>query len=505
MRSKRDQAMRLKRWAAFALVTLVARSGSATPAQPRALLDAPSTRDDSSLASMAFPIAPQGKSLTHALLRVRSCVPTHGPPRQGQVALRCMLASVAEPNPAGGYEHEPRQRPTRMPDPYAEVSAFFHAMRALAFFERIGLPRAGLLRDAPLDIVVGARVPHPPHVADAAVISRPRGLFVSTKHTGDARMLREQLGITNNVIWLGFGQAINVAYDADTVIHEVCHAVLDSGGPSAGWTFDDHGASREPEAIVEAVADYFTAAITGDGRIAEYTLGKHARDLRGHVDPAYPSGHPHRDGLPLARALWRTRRGLSNKEATTFDRTLAQLMRSGRLGANSTFADVARLLDRSLTEPAIRLAMTEQFERRLLTTQRLRVINATSSIPPLHVHDVVHLPPGATGVAPAPVQFRIDVRNAKRLRGSLVAVRLSPSPWSAGDNAQPLTLGIVIAWDKPIRWDTSGSARPVAWPLTQNNVFDVAVPTGAQTAYIQVVNRGHTRAAFRRLVFSSLQ
>lgn len=71
----------------------------------------------------ALPIA--GATLTHPALRVRTCIAT--------AQQSCRLTAVATRDGKGQFHATAEPTPRNAPDAFAELSAFYHAARALAY------------------------------------------------------------------------------------------------------------------------------------------------------------------------------------------------------------------------------------------------------------------------------------------------------------------------------------------------------------------------------------
>lgn len=282
---------------------------------------------------LTLPMAPSGGSLQNARVVVKSCV-DHGrvvllETAAGKTAMRaCGLESLAKKNTAAELSAPALDVPattdaTRdQPDPFAEISAFYHVTRALAFFERLGF--SGLPER--LWVVVSARVPaglragELTRLGDTALPLEPlSGSFYLPKEP-----LAALFGTSGPVLVLGQGQARDFAYDGDIVAHEVAHAVLRSALPG-GSVLRDDGTSLESAGLVEGLADYFAAALSSDPLIAEYASGEvpggvGTRSLESRARcPESITGDPHGDGQLVSNVLWATRRRLALAHRSRLD------------------------------------------------------------------------------------------------------------------------------------------------------------------------------------------
>jgi len=138
-----------------------------------------------------------------------------------------------------------------------------------------------------------------------------------------------QLGIDNSYSWdkhdiLRFGKGgVDDAEDADVILHEYGHAMMDSQMDP----FGDFGASLEAGAIGEGFSDYWAATVAqviapspdpaciADWDSISYTSQEPHCLRRLDLDLYYPedlSGYIHYDGQIWSHALWDIRTGLGH-------------------------------------------------------------------------------------------------------------------------------------------------------------------------------------------------
>jgi hypothetical protein len=252
--------------------------------------------------------------------RASSCTP---------VEPACVPAPIAAPDASGDYLFEPAD--PSFDDPFAEVSAYFHAARATRYFagaHGFSWPACSAPSRA-LDVVA--------NYTREAGVPYDNAAYVPAAGGECARVL------------LGQG-ARDYAYDGDIVYHEVSHGVIDALAPFVAFLEDELGIGYEPAALSEGYADYFGATIAGDAFPAEYV----AETLP--VDPAPPAaldeplscadlvGEPHYDGRVFAAALWslRAELGAERADALAF-RSLALQSESSTI--DRAFAILAQAID----------------------------------------------------------------------------------------------------------------------------------------------------------------
>jgi MYXO-CTERM domain-containing protein len=260
-------------------------------------------------------------SLAGRFVRALSC------PAEGA----CDPIAIARPDAGGDFFFEPTE--PALGDPFAEVSAYFHATRAVRYF-------------------AGA------HGFSWAACSDPsRALDVIASYRREpgvpydnAAFLPGTGPICPRVV-LGQGEH-DYAYDGDIVYHEVSHAVIEALASFETFREDELGVAYDPAAVSEGYADYFSATLAGDPFVAEYI------DETLPADPPPPPpldamlscardrvGEPHYDGRIFAAALWALR------EALDAERADAIAFRSLALqGESTTLDDAFAILDAALSD-----------------------------------------------------------------------------------------------------------------------------------------------------------
>ena len=152
------------------------------------------------------------------------------------------------------------------------------------------------------------------------------------KESQDIRI--NQLGIDNSYSWdkhdvLRYGKGgVDDAEDAEVVLHECGHAMLDS----QSTPFGAFGASPEAGAIHEGFGDYWAVTVSAvvaptpdPACVADWDSVAYTTDVphclrRVDLDLHYPqdlNGRVHHDGQIRSRALWDIRNSLGNVKADT--------------------------------------------------------------------------------------------------------------------------------------------------------------------------------------------
>jgi hypothetical protein len=211
----------------------------------------------------------------------------------------CTSMQLATANIDGDFLFEPDE--PSFGDPFAEVNAYFHADRAARYFA----DRHGLTWDCcGTETALGVFVSYSNEIGTPFPFSFYR--------PNDCEMTR-----CGN-IQIGQGETQDLAYDGDVLYHEHAHAIVDERTDNRGFVADELGASYQPSAVEEAVADYFAATIGGDPLVAEYLRGLGTRpeeDALRSLDndlscPQDLFGEGHQDGRILGAAMWEIREAL---------------------------------------------------------------------------------------------------------------------------------------------------------------------------------------------------
>jgi MYXO-CTERM domain-containing protein len=233
---------------------------------------------------------------------------------------------------------------TAAEDEFAEVSMYFHTAKAYAFYESLGMPE---LTFKPLTVVANLRFPQG---WDSGNVTKMKDTSLPLEPYDNAFFSPQSpypglfQGVTGG-LFFGQGKAADFAYDGDVVYHELGHALVDRTIDLAPyWLLDEQGASPAPGAMNEALSDYFSSALTGDGKVGEYaaknTAYSSGEKVIRNLDNAYScpkniAGEVHIDSTFFSGALWSVRSALPEADRNVFDTALVTAMigaPSGELG-----------------------------------------------------------------------------------------------------------------------------------------------------------------------------
>lgn len=277
---------------------------------------------------------------------------------------------------------------TALEDPYAEVSAYFHADRFYAHLLDFDVPPPLCFdQGLPLTLVVNVRAP-----ADAEGVP---GWFGGAFYTGDC-----ERGIV-----LGQAEGADLAYDGDLVYHEVAHAAIDAlsgeGVFLAGSRALPFAVGNDPAALNEGFADFLSAAFTGDPVLGEYIEAYAGLGRRLDHDLGCPQtlvGERHLDGRAWGAALYE----LWERHGDRFHSAVLDTIAA--LPSDAGFSDAAAMLRESVLDridaPAAADVEATLGARGLVDCHRV--------LPPEAVEELHLIPdPGFTPFRPAPVQLQL--------------------------------------------------------------------------------------------------
>lgn len=324
-----------------------------------------------------------------------------------------------------------RQESPEYSDPFAEVHAFFHANRMLEWVESLS-GGAFRFRDAfrvpavPMMVQTNFVLADPASDGSAACVLRgfcdwsrfgPLGnaMFVPREQYPSLKL--PELYPDRDGVYFFQGPALDFAYDATVVRHELGHAVIQS---TAGLRFstprvETTWANDEVSALHEGLADFLAAAFASDPEIGRYLGPNRNRTADGPLRtvataarcPQDLTGLRHEDGLLFSGALWEAR---ARFEAGRFDAALYAALVALAPAANfDTAADaVSTMVALAFPEdPGAEAAMRALFAARGVTgCSHLREVDGGSvevelyglAGPPLEE-------PSGFGSIPGPYQF----------------------------------------------------------------------------------------------------
>lgn len=257
-----------------------------------------------------------------------------------------VCTGVPAAGPVGGHYLYPPvpypDDPARDEDDFAAPHTYHNVHLGLQWFDALGwAPIEGF--DPRLVVTVNRRITDLWSEETASDPSKPLAPYDNAYSSGGYLDWQDEW--VPPALVFGQGEAFDYSYDADVIHHELGHFIVKSqGGPS--FSLDtDYGPSVEANALNEAFADYFSAAIQGEPELGEYVAGDRGvvRDLSGDATCAEDLyGEPHYDGQPFSQALWGFRRSLPQADRATFDAVVLDSLAT--MGMIPTFAQAAGVL-----------------------------------------------------------------------------------------------------------------------------------------------------------------
>jgi MYXO-CTERM domain-containing protein len=443
----------------------------------------------------------------------------------------CDLVTSAEGDALGDFTqpvNDDTTDPASAEDPYSEVSMYFHVTRAYEFFRMLGGdPKAQVVDAKPLVAVANVRLARgflegdAAMAADGSLALEPFGNAFFTP-TGDG--FGVFYGVPGGSMWFGQGEKRDYAYDGDVVYHEFTHGVVDRTLQLGAWHLDRYGLIDAPGAMNEALADYFSSAITGDPDLGEYasadilTTGKTIRTLaNSDTCPANILGEVHFDSTLFSGALFSARASLPEDLRVDLDRGLYEAMLTHHRQADLGFEDLALLFLETLakTFPAGKEVLERELVTRGILPGCTRVVDTHDAVLTAPIDEVGprgYVAPGSyvvgeEGFAPGVVQIRAPLFTSRpRLRVTFEGRTTSESGLSGGGGGTPFTPVVLVKFDRPIAWAergalTSDADATVDATLGSTGEYraDFDVPPGATSMFVQIGNRGMNDGLYDRI------
>ncbi|MGF1465818.1 MAG: MYXO-CTERM sorting domain-containing protein [Sandaracinaceae bacterium] len=324
--------------------------------------------------------------LTGRYARVETCEPDDGD---------CTGLQRAVADEGGDFLYDPDE--PSFEDPFAEVMAYYHLNVVMAYF-RDTHDFAWACDD---DALLRAFVNFTPQEG----VLFPNAAYSPTNGAECGFLL--------------FGQGTrDFAYDEDVVYHEYGHAVVDQTSELEAFLVDDLGASFEPGALNEAIADYFATTVAGDPRMAEYFEGASTEGGEGSLrnldnDLRCPDdlvGQSHIDGRILGGLAWDVREALGAERADALI-FLAQ----ASLEPTASLSDAAEAIRATAAALVVDGRLTEADEEAVGAAIEARGLDGCRRVVPLEDGDTRRGYAGipnvtlfqAAGIAPVGYEVRV--------------------------------------------------------------------------------------------------
>lgn len=479
------------------------------------------------LADLPLRLDPTEGTLTNPLLVSENCIDKKSVKPFDFLGIKgsahlCDLEQTAKADDAGNFVYAPADVPGSVEarsDTYSEVSMYYHAAHAYAFFRELsGDPEAQVVEDKPLRVVANLQLPAGLMEGDFQRAANPdlplepfSNAFFSPASGGLGDVFSQLFGVTGGGLWFGQGPQRDYAYDGDVVYHEFTHAVVDETLRLGAWSTDAFGAIDAPGAMNEGIADYFSSAITGDPDVGEYASkdlgsGDVIRTLANNdACPANVVGEVHVDSTLFSGALWQGRMGLPTADDhAKFDAAVYKAMRTNPGRGELGFEDLSNLILAVLETdlPAGAATLRDALTVRGVLPNCRRVLELTAG-KAFRVRNPIY--PGLTSpggpsigvrnLAPSVVQFHTTIApGATKLDVTFDAQDMGGVAGLIG-GAKPYKAEVLVKFGAPITWtfQNAKSSNDADLQLpgdTATVSFDV--PPGATDVYVQLANSGQS-------------
>lgn len=459
----------------------------------------------------------------------------------------CDLEQTASANEAGDFVTTPTDLPGSVDatsDAFSEVSIYFHAAKAYAYFRGLqGDPEAIIADDQPLRLVANLQLP--PGVGSGSFSSagdttKPlepfSNAFFSPAAGGLGDIFAQLYGYKGGALWFGQGPQRDYAYDGDVVYHELGHAVVDHTLKLGAWTTDAYGVIDAPGAMNEGLADYFSSAITGDPDVGEYASKDLAPDqsvirtlANGDTCPTALVGEVHYDSTVFSGGLWEARAALaSESDRTKLDAALFKAMRTNPGRGDLGFQDATRLFLATLATdfPAGRDALEKAMTARGVLVAAAsgdapctaRVLSfdgkpIRSAQPRLGFAAPAGASIGMAGIAPGILQVKAKLPAYTTQVTFTFTAKSSEGGGGFGGASEPFGPIVLAKFGAPIRWAASGRGladdASAKKNLTQSSgtlsaTFEVPASDAETAVYFQIANQGDSDGSYDAIEITSV-
>ncbi len=477
-----------------------------------------------------LPIEPTGATLTSDFLDAVNCIDKKAvrPVKFygfNQNMRACDLDQVATRDESGDFVTSPTDEPGSLDaksDPFSEVSIYFHASKAYAYFRDLqGDPAAQVTSDKPLRLVANLQLPPGVSKGSFAQAGDPNkplepfsNAFFSPATGGMGDLFAQLYNYNGGALWFGQGPERDYAYDGDVVYHEFGHAVVDHTVRLGQWSADERGIVDAPGAMNEGLADYFSSAIAGDPDVGEYASKDMAPNMTvirtlANQDkcPTSIAGEVHFDSTLFSGGLWQARSALANDgDKKKFDAALYKALRTNPGRSDLGYTDMVKLFMATLGTdfPAGAAALDAAMTARgvLPTCERILSFEGKELRSPYE---------RAGFAAPSGQQLGLDVAPG------IVQVKAKVAAWTSKVTFAVATLDsarggggfggggtfaptVLVKFGKPISWkegkgglvDDADAKKELEASVT----FDVPESATETEVYFQIVNTGDADGSY---------
>jgi MYXO-CTERM domain-containing protein len=363
-------------------------------------------------------------------------------------------------------------------DPFAEVNAYWHVMKAYRYFQGFNDPAFAELITKPLQVNVNFRFPidmqsggfDPINAMDANgklfgwdnSMFMPSGQLIPGLNRPAAVMLFE-------------GSHHDISYDSTVTYHEFTHAVTWTlGSIQSQFALDEQGLDYAPPSLGEAFSDVFAAFLSEQDVVAGYafdwdpTAQRHLREWH-DVCPDFLTGEEHLDSVGISEALWKIHDTLGADSEPAIFAALAGLARDANFA--ETAAAVESALGDTLGAAAQETAHAVFVDHNVADCRRVIPYEAPRDL-------LLTYGSAETGLLPTPGILQFKYTAATRISNLKLSFQWSPgmsSMFASGTTSYK----VIVRQGEPITWSYDGT-DPTA---TQDYEFALSTPSsGAPTA-----------------------
>lgn len=300
----------------------------------------------------------------------------------------CDLLHTALPDANGDYLIPPAANDDPE-DAFAEISMFHHVNKAYDLF-RGWDPNLNVNGGDAVPAVANLRIPQGFDTFDLNKIKDPDLPLMPFQNAFFAPanpIFSAVFGLDGAAMWFGQGPVNDYSYDGDVVYHEFVHAVVNVTAQLVGTPhMDEYGASHSPGGMNEALADYFSSAITGDGDVGEYASqdffpGSTAIRSLTNPDscPTAIGGEVHQDATLFSGSIWDVRVKLEASDKAKLDEAVFAAMNAAPTG-DLSYEDLATLIidqAKTLVGDTTGQALSDAFTARGILPRCTRILEFT--------------------------------------------------------------------------------------------------------------------------------
>ncbi|MGC8928671.1 MAG: hypothetical protein ACP5QK_12210 [Myxococcota bacterium] len=324
-------------------------------------------------------------------------------------------------------------------DPFAETMCFYHINRAHDWYKSKGINALDFKLEAAVSVTsLGSEMGcNAAYIGGSFIV----GLCLSSNPYNTEKV------------------SVNIAYDADVMMHEYTHGFVDRTSQLYGG-LDSYGLNGIPNGLNEGIADFIPSHITNDeviGRHLSKAFGGGAvRNLNDYAKcPDNIVGESHEDGKVFASPTWLARKYLNGND--DFGKAVALAVAS--LSRSATIQDAANAV-LSSSQSIGGIAMATQVEN-AYTERNLLNCGRLVEVPNGYTASGWTLVPeysGVNGKQPFVIQFVYTVPSgAQSVSVDMNAMNLQ----TGGDATSRVTF--YVNYNNYVRFSTSGTTATYKW------------------------------------------